>query len=104
MIASPTENWTSVIELGEDNKRYKDVLNATMKSCGVPHNTWEATTSYMPRRSTRLRREEVRRSEGEENEVEGYPASIEAFACHVCGRLCAPRIGVHNHKRTHATD
>ena len=70
MIASPTENWTSVIELGEDNKRD----------------------------------EEVRCLEGEENEAEGYPASIEAFACHVCGRLCAPRIGLHNHKRTHATD
>ena len=28
---------------GGQRKRYKDVLKATLKSCGVPHNTWEST-------------------------------------------------------------
>ncbi len=30
---------------GGQRKRYKDVLKATLKSCGIPHNTWEATTT-----------------------------------------------------------
>ena len=30
---------------GGQRKRYKDVLEATLKSCGIPHNTWEATAT-----------------------------------------------------------
>ncbi len=30
---------------GGQRKRYKDVLKATLKSCGMPHNTWEATAT-----------------------------------------------------------
>ena len=28
-------------------------------------------------------------------------STIDTFVCHVCGRLCAPRIGLHSHNRTH---
>ena len=30
---------------GGQRKRYKGVLKATLKSCGMPHNTWEATAT-----------------------------------------------------------
>ena len=30
---------------GGQRKRYKDVLKATLKSCCIPHNTWEATAA-----------------------------------------------------------
>ena len=30
---------------GGQRKRYKDVLKATLKSCGIPHTTWEATAT-----------------------------------------------------------
>ena len=29
-------------------------------------------------------------------------SNIDTFLCHVCGRLCASRIGLHSHNRTHA--
>ena len=58
---------------GGQGKRYKVVIKATLKSCGIPHNTWEATATirvlwgsrpYLPFWSTRLLREEVRRPDG----------------------------------------
>ena len=33
---------------GGQQKRYKDVLKATLKSCGIPHNNWEATFGVVP--------------------------------------------------------
>ena len=30
---------------GGQRKQYKDMLKATLKSCGIPHNTWEATAT-----------------------------------------------------------
>ena len=78
---------------GGQRKRYKDVLKATLKSYGIPHNTWEATATdralwrstchsglryYEEKRcdalrDQRMRRKakEVRRPEGSENETEG---------------------------------
>ena len=96
---------------GGQRKRYKDVLKATLKSCGIPHNTWEATATDCPlwrstchsglrdyeenrcdpMRDKRMRRKAIQPS-----------SNIDTFLCHVCGRLCASRIGLHSHNRPHA--
>ena len=79
---------------GGQQKRYKEEVKVTLKSCCIPHNTWEATKIdfvhatllyvprcctchvvvhamllYMPHRSMILQSEEVRRLEGEETEL-----------------------------------
>ena len=96
---------------GGQRKRYKDVLKATLKSCGIPHNTWEATATdralwrstchsglrdYEEKRWDALRDKRMRRKAIQPS------SNIDTFLCHVCGRLCASRIGLHSHNRTHA--
>ena len=74
---------------GGQRKRYKDVLKATLKSCGVPHNTWESTAMdrALWRRTCHVglhefEKKAVRRPEREETKTEGYPAIIKH--CHLC--------------------
>ena len=96
---------------GGQRKRYKDVLKATLKSCGIPHNTWEATaTDRLLWRSTchsGLRDYEENRCDALIDKIMRRKAiqpssNIDTFLCHVCGRLCASRIGLHIHNRTNA--
>ena len=54
---------------GGQRKQYNDVLKATLKSCGIPTTPGRPLRQcplvlYLPLRSTRLRRKEVRRPEG----------------------------------------
>ena len=80
-------------------KRCKDVLRATLKSCGMPHNTWEATTTYrvlwrcachatcqscMPRGPQDY--EEKRYDTLIWRDWDGRLSSLDTFVCHVCGR------------------
>ena len=98
---------------GGQRKRYlyKDVLKGTLKSCGIPHNTCEATATdralslstchsglrdYEERRCDALRGKRMRRKAIQPS------SNIDTFLCHVCDRLCASRIGLHSHNRTHA--
>ena len=96
---------------GGQRKRYKNVLKATLKSCGIPHNTWEATATYRPlwrstchsglrdyeeKRCDALRDKRMRRKAIQPS------SNIDTFLCYICGRLCASRIGLHSHNRTHA--
>ncbi len=96
---------------GGQRKQYKDMLKATLKSCGIPHNTWEATATnrvlwhsichsglrdYEEKRCDALRDKRMRRKAIQSS------SNIDIFLCHVCGRLCASRIGLHSHNRTHA--
>ena len=96
---------------GGQRKRYKDVLKATLKSCGIPHNTREATAThralwrstchsglrdYGEKRCDALRDKRMRRKAI-------LPSSnIDTFLCGVCCSLYASRIGLHSHNRTHA--
>ena len=97
---------------GGKRKRCKDVLKATLKSCGIPHNTWEATATdrslwrstchsglrdYEEKRCDALRDKIMRR-----NAIIQPSTNIDTCVCHVCGRICASRIGLHSHNRTHA--
>ena len=83
---------------GGQRKRYKDVLKATLKSCSIPHNTWEATATdralcrstchsglrdYGEKRCDALRDKRMRRKAIQPS------SNIDTFLCHVCGRLCA---------------
>ena len=96
---------------GGQRKRYKDVLKKTLKSSGIPLNTWEATTTdralwrstchsglrdYEEKRCDALRDKRMRRKAIQPS------SNIDTFLCHVCGRLCASRIGLHSHNRAHA--
>ena len=95
---------------GGQRKRYKYVLKATLKSCGIPHNTWEATATdralwrstchsglrdYEEKRCDALRDKRMRRKAIQPS------SNIDTFVCHVCVRLCASRICLHSHNRTH---
>ena len=96
---------------GGQRKRYKDVLKATLKSCSIRHNTWEATArdraiwrstchsglrDYEEKRCDTMRDKRMRRKAIQPS------SNIDTFVCHVCGLLCASRIGLHSHNRTHA--
>ena len=72
-----------------ERKRYKDVLKATLKLCGLSHNTWMSTAMdrALWRRTCHVglhefEKKAVRRPEREETKMEGYPAFIKH--CHLC--------------------
>ena len=98
---------------GGQRKRYKDVLKATIKSCGVPHNSWESTAmdralwrrtchvglhEFEKKRCDALREKRLRRKATQPS------SNTVTFVCHVCGRQCASRIGLFSNNRTHDTD
>ena len=98
---------------GGQRKRYKVVLKATLKSCGVPHNTWESTAmdralwrrtchvglhEFEKKRCDALRKKILRRKATQPS------SNTVTFVCRVCGRQCASRIGLFSNNRTHDTD
>ena len=98
---------------GGQRKRYKDVLKVTLKSCGIPHTTWETTATdrslwhstchsglrdYEEKRCDSLSDKRMRRKAI----IQPSTNTDDTFVCHVCGRICASRIGLHSHNRTHA--
>ena len=96
---------------GGQPKRYKDVLKATLKSCGIPHNSWEATatdsalwrsTCHSGLRDHEEKRCDTLRDKRMRRKAIQPSSNIDTFLCHVCGRLYASRIGLHSHNRTHA--
>ena len=106
--ADTYEDSTSSTCVALQRKRYKDVLK---KSCAIPHTTREATSTdraiwlstchsgqrdYEEKRCDALRDKRTRRKAIQPS------TNIDTFVCYVCGRLCASRIGLHNHNRTHA--
>ena len=115
MTASPrpcsTENWTPVIEHGEDNE-------SGTRTCLRQHWSHAAfhTTHGRPPRQTALwhstchsglRDYEEKRCDALRDKRTRWKAiqpstNIDTFVCHVCGWICASRIGLHSHNRTHA--
>ena len=98
-------------ELDAGHRTQGGQRKATLKSCGIPHNTWEATATgralwrstchsglrdYEEKTCDALRDKRMRRKAIQPS------SNIDTFLCHVCGRLCASRIGLHSHNRTHA--
>ena len=108
MTASPKtcsmENWTPVIEHGEDNEsgirtclrqRWSHAAFPTTPGKPlrqtVPSGVVPATPVYEERRCDALRDKRMRRKA-----IQQPSSNIDTFLCHVCGRLCASRIGLHS--------
>ena len=79
---------------GGQRKRDTNVLKATLKSCGIPHTTWEATTTdralwpsichsgirdYEEKRCDALGDKRTRRKAIQ------HSTNIDTFVCHVSG-------------------
>ena len=92
---------------GRPLKRFKDTLKASLKSCNVSVNSWEAaahdrplwrqrcrhgTKAFETNRSTAIRLRKERRKQC---------SSLKSFPCSICGRSCASRLGLYSHMRTH---
>ena len=92
---------------GRPLKRFKDTLKASLKSCNVSVNSWEAaahdrplwrqrcrhgTKAFETNRSTAIRLRKERRK---------HCSSLKSFPCSICGRSCASRLGLYSHMRTH---
>jgi len=94
---------------GGQQKRYKDMLKSNLKACGIAPNQLEtlaqdrsswrtlckvSVQQFESERVTELRRKRSQRKAGERPTTGG-------FTCDTCGRICASRIGLHSHRRTH---
>nr|AOE48155.1 hypothetical protein [Eumigus monticolus] len=103
--------------VGGQRKRYRDVLKANMKMSHIDVNNWETLALDRPswrslvhqraeyfeenRRRTaedkRQRRKNRELVSSRGNNVDVPPGTT----CQHCGKLCASRIGLHSHLRTH---
>ena len=85
-----TENWTTVIEHGEDNER-------DARTCGMPHNTWEATATdsglwlehafHSGLRDYEEKRCDALREKRQKRKAIQLQSDIDTCVCHVCGQL-----------------
>ncbi|KAI0228216.1 hypothetical protein LSAT2_021307 [Lamellibrachia satsuma] len=98
---------------GGQRKKYKDVLKVTLKSCGVPQNTWESTamdralwrrTCHVGLHEFEKKRCDALREKRLRWKVTQPSSNTVTFVCRVCGRQCASRIGLFSHNRTNDTD
>ena len=96
---------------GDQRKIYKDVIKSTLKSCSIRLNTWEATatnrtlwrhtchTGLQDFEQKRLQIIKDRRTQRTNGQLPQGPATT--YDCSICGRQCASRIGLYNHRRKH---
>ena len=96
---------------GRPLKRYKDGLKATLQACSIDPSTWEdaaldrsawrdvcfrGVSGFERRRVENLAVKRQKRKTGQDS-ITGD------FVCHICGRRCGSRIGLHSHMRTHGS-
>ncbi|ROT82725.1 putative RNA-directed DNA polymerase from mobile element jockey-like [Penaeus vannamei] len=93
---------------GRPFKMYKDTLKVNLKRCNFDVNSWEATASdralWTHQRAQGTKDFEVNRLAEIKTKKERRKqcsASVDSFPCSFCDRLCASRIGLHSHMRTH---
>ena len=92
-------------------KRYKDHLKATLKKCDIEPLTLENSANDRPTwRSmckeglSHLERTIHNEREARRQRRHNPPAqqpNIPRIECHLCGKVCASRIGLHSHLRWH---
>ena len=95
---------------GGQRKRYKDMLKSSMKACGMQpdeletltadRSSWrtlfkQQTSAFEDRRVRSLQDKRTQRKTG------NRPSPDRGFTCDVCSRVCASRIGLTSHRRTH---
>jgi len=98
--------------LGGQRKRFKDMLKSNMKACDMQPNELESLTSdrsswrtlfkkqvsvFEDNRVLSLQDKRAQRKTGHQ------PPPDRGFTCDICSRLCASRIGLFSHRRTHIT-
>ncbi len=100
---------------GRPKKRFKDSLKDSLRSLGIPHDTWETlATEKSTWRSTvctgARRAEEKRTAIATQKRVSrkaraaDHPTTSNTIhTCTTCGRLFRARIGLVSHQRTHQT-
>ena len=105
MYGQLTEGQRSV---GGQRKRYKNCVNTSLKACGIPPNQLEtlaesrdvwrdACTEGM----NSFSEDYDRRADERRARRHRPPADGGQHPCDVCGRICASRIGLISHRRTH---
>ena len=92
-------------------KRYKDQVKATLKKCEIEPQTLEIKASDRPAWRTTCREglshleqsihnEREARRQRRHNPPDQRPNNP-GIECHLCGKVCASRIGLHSHLRWH---
>lgn len=97
---------------GGQRKRYKDVLKASLKSCGIDPAAWEELAQDRPRwrqtlhdgsrRFEEARTEKLIEKRRRRHEAAARPTNLPQdgnFTCNICFKPCASRIGLFSHKR-----
>ena len=100
--------------LGDQRKRYKDTLKASLESCGINSNTWEEMAQDRPTwhnavstgvSSFEAKRVEEQKQKRQHRKIKASTASqfvsTLAYPCPKCTRLFNARIGLICHLRTH---
>lgn len=93
---------------GRPVKRYRDNLKASLRSCKIDVNSWEETAHdralWREQYCTGTRAFEASRTAAIRDKKERRKqrcTPVDSFPCRVCGRICASRIGLHSHMKTH---
>jgi hypothetical protein len=93
---------------GGQQKRYKDLLKANIKLCGIAPDDLEAMAMNRSKWRSRCKKgvlqfEKDRVSTLEEKRTlrKAGTSHTTGFMCDICGRLCASRIGLYSHRRVH---
>ena len=96
---------------GGQKKRYKDQIKTTMKKCNIvpkdletnasDRNQWRAIcsegTSHLEEARNLAREERRQRRHNQNRVLQANPD----LTCHLCGKICGSRIGLHSHTRWH---
>lgn len=94
--------------VGGQRKRYKDCLKANLKCCNIPPDQFEIMAADRSEwRNTCAAAAQVFNEKydeaANERRARRHCPSVprEEFTCETCGRVCAARIGLISHRRTH---
>ena len=97
---------------GRPMKRYKDALKENLKACNISLNQWETialdrsawratcTAGCNFFEESRVQHLDQKRERRKNQQTNPNPNQT-GFPCATCGKVCASRIGLHSHQRTH---
>ena len=96
---------------GRPLKSYKDGLKATLQACSIDPSIWEDAALDRPawremcfRGVSGFERHRVENlAVKRQKRKTGHYSMTGDFVCHICGRRCGSRIGLHSHMRTHGS-
>uniref|UniRef100_H3B562 C2H2-type domain-containing protein n=1 Tax=Latimeria chalumnae TaxID=7897 RepID=H3B562_LATCH len=84
---------------GGQRKRYKDILKANMKKCGINTDAWEELASDRTKWKAICNQGiKMPQTEGASRRS---PPPDSNYTCDICGCICRSRIGLLSHLRIH---